>query len=68
MGRGYCVAVGSSGDKPRKPGHHLPPVGSPANQEYEFRERRREAFHGWPVWLVGAILVVALVGWLLITL
>lgn len=61
--------MGSRGGKPRKPEHqHLPPVGSPANQEYEFRQRRAEAFHGWPLWLVGAILVAGLLGWLLITL
>lgn len=61
--------MGSSGDKPRKPDHrHLPPVGSPENVEYEFHQRRKEAFGGWPAWLVGAILVLALFGWLIITL
>jgi hypothetical protein len=60
--------MGSSGGKPRKPNqHHLPKVGSPANVEYEFEQRRREAFKGWPAWLVGAILVLALAGWLIIS-
>ena len=61
--------MGSKGQKPRKPEqHHLPPVGSKANQEYEFRQRRKEAFGGWPIWLVGALLVIGLVGWLFVTL
>jgi hypothetical protein len=62
------VIVGSRGQKPRKPEHHhLPPVGSKANREYELRQKRKEAFGGWPIWLVGAILVLGLLGWLLIT-
>lgn len=62
-------AVGSRGQKPRKPEHHhpLPPVGSKANREYELRQKRKEAFGGWPVWLIAAILIVGLLGWLLIT-
>lgn len=61
--------VGSSGSKPRKKNqHHLPKVGTPENREYELHQKRKEAFGGWPVWLVGAILVAGLVGWLLITL
>ncbi len=60
--------MGSSGNKPRKPEqHHLPPVGSKENREYELRQKRKEAFGGWPMWLVGAILVLALLGWLYIT-
>jgi hypothetical protein len=42
-------------------------VGSKANREYELRQKRKEAFGGWPVWLVAAILIVGLLGWLLIT-
>ena len=62
--------MGSKGNKPRKPehSHHLPPVGSKENVEYEFRQRRKEAFGGWPLWIVGAILVLALLGWLFVTL
>lgn len=61
--------MGSKGGKPRKPNqHHLPHVGSKENRDYEFRQRRREAFGAWPMWLVGAILLVVLFGWLLITL
>lgn len=60
--------VGSKGSKPRKPNqHHLPPVGSPANKEYEFHQKQKEAFGGWPIWLVGAILILGLLGWLIIT-
>lgn len=60
--------MGSKGGKPRKPEqHHLPKVGSPENVEYEFRQRRKEAFGGWPIWLVGAILLLGLAGWLIIT-
>jgi hypothetical protein len=63
------TAVGSKGSKPRKPEqHHLPKVGSPENRAYEARQKRKEAFGGWPIWLVGAILLLGLVGWLLITL
>ncbi|MDQ2678352.1 MAG: hypothetical protein M3Y51_06370 [Actinomycetota bacterium] len=61
--------MGSKGQKPRKPEqHHLPPVGSKANREYEFEQRRKEVFGGWPIWLAGAILVLALIGWLFVTL
>lgn len=64
----YCRGVGSKGSKPRKPGqHHLPKVGSPENREYEAHQKKVEAFGGWPLWLVLAILVIGLVGWLLIT-
>ncbi len=69
IGAARVAPVGSKGGKPRKPEqHHLPPVGSKANREYELRQKRKEAFGGWPVWLVGAILLVGLLGWLLITL
>lgn len=61
--------VGSKGSKPRKSNqHHLPPVGSPANREYEYQQKQKEAFGGWPIWLVGAILVLGLLGWLILTL
>ena len=53
--------MGSKGSKPRKSNqHHLPPVGSPANREYEFDQKQKEAFGGWPIWLVGAILILGL--------
>lgn len=53
--------MGSSGSKPRKPVHHLPKVGSPENEAYELRERRREVFGRTPTILVAAfvLLVVA---------
>ncbi len=61
--------MGSKGGKPRKPEqHHLPPVGSKANREYEFRQHRAEVFGRWPMWLAGVLLVAGLIGWLLITL
>jgi hypothetical protein len=61
--------VGSKGGKPRKPNqHHLPPVGSKENLEYEYRQKRKEAFGGWPLWLVAAVLVVIFAGWLYVTL
>ncbi len=60
--------MGSSGSKPRKPEqHHLPKVGSKANEHYELEERRKEVFHGTPWIVVAVVLVVVLVGWLLIT-
>lgn len=66
---GRVPTVGSQGDKPRKPGqHHLPPVGSKANREYEFDQRKKEVFGGWPIWLAAGLLVLALIGWLFITL
>lgn len=61
--------VGSSGDKPRKPDqHHLPKVGSPENEEYEFAQKQREVFRGVPVAIGVAILAVILIGWLYVTL
>ena len=70
LGPGTVLHVGSSGDKPRKPehDHHLPPVDSPENMEYRLRQRRQEAFGGWPIWIVAALLVLVLVGWLVVTL
>jgi hypothetical protein len=59
--------MGSKGSKPRKEQHHLPPVGSKANREYEMRQKRVEAFGGWPIWLVGGILALALISWLVIS-
>lgn len=61
--------MGSSGSKPRKKDqHHLPKVGSAANHEYERRQRRAETFGKMPLAVVGALLVIVLLGWLLITL
>ncbi len=65
---GRVPSVGSKGQKPRKPNqHHLPPVGSKENLDYEFQQRRKEVFGGWPLWLAAGILVLALVGWLFVT-
>ncbi|MFM7063199.1 MAG: hypothetical protein ACKO04_06875 [Actinomycetes bacterium] len=61
--------MGSSGSKPRKKDqHHLPKVGSAANQQYERRQRRAETFGKVPLLVVGGLLVLVLLGWLLITL
>jgi hypothetical protein len=61
--------VGSSGSKPRKPEqHHLPKVGSKANEEYEIDERRKEVFHGAPWIVVGIFIVLLLIGFVIITL
>lgn len=61
--------MGSSGSKPRKPNqHHLPKVGSAANEHYEHEQRKKEVFGKVPLAVVGALLVVVLLGWLLITL
>lgn len=59
--------MGSSGSKPRKEQHHLPKVGSPANQAYEQRQRRREVFGSWPIVVIAAVIVLVLVAWLVIT-
>ena len=62
------TAVGSRGSKPRKPEqHHLPKVGSKANEEYELAERRREVFHGTPWIIVAVVLILLLIGWVVIT-
>ena len=61
-------AVGSSGQKPRKPEqHHLPKVGSKANVDYEIAQKRREVFHGWPWIVVAAVLVLVLLAFIAIT-
>jgi hypothetical protein len=61
-------AVGSSGQKPRKPGqHHLPKVGSKANVEYEISQKRKEVFHGWPWVVVALVLVIVLLAFIAIT-
>jgi hypothetical protein len=64
--------MGSSTSKPRK-GHkkpqHLPKVGSPANQRWEHETRQRQDLgSGVTAVIIGAILVVALIGVLIITL
>lgn len=60
--------MGSKGSKPRKEEHPLPPVGSKPNLEYEMRQKRIEAFGGWPIWLIGILLLAVLIGWLVVTL
>ena len=60
--------MGSKGSKPRKPHQHLPPVGSPADREWEHRTEQREVFGSWPVWIALGALVILLVAWLLVTL
>jgi cobalamin biosynthesis Mg chelatase CobN len=61
--------MGSSGSKPRKPNqHHLPTVGSAANERYEREQRKSEVFGKLPIAIIGALLVIVLLGWLLITL
>jgi hypothetical protein len=60
--------VGSKGSKPRKPEqHHLPKVGSKANEQYELEERRQEVFKGTPLIVVAVVLILVLIGWLIIT-
>jgi cobalamin biosynthesis Mg chelatase CobN len=64
--------VGSSGSKPRKKKQHqqqqhLPKVGSKANEDYEFQERRQEVFRGTPMIIVAIVLVLVLIGWVIIT-
>jgi hypothetical protein len=59
--------VGSAGSKPRKPQHHLPKVGSPANQAYELRERRKEVFGGLPTVLWAVLVVLLIVSFVVIT-
>jgi hypothetical protein len=64
--------MGSSKSKPRK-GHehpkHLPKVGSPANQEWEHEMHRKVVFGStMGYYVIGTILVVAVVGLLLLTL
>jgi uncharacterized iron-regulated membrane protein len=64
--------VGSSKSKPRK-GHknpkHLPKVGSPANQQWEHEMHRKVVFgSSVGMYIIGAILVLTLLGLLLLTL
>lgn len=60
--------MGSSGGKKRKPEqHHLPKVGSKANQAYEYRERRKEVFGGWPTFVVALLILVVVVGFVIVT-
>lgn len=61
--------MGSRGPKPRKPGrHHLPKVGSKANEEYELRERRREVFGSLPTVLIAVLVLVLVVAFVIVTL
>ncbi len=61
--------MGSSGQKPRKGKHqqHLPKVGSEANREYEFREKQKQYFYGWPIAIVVVILGIVFFAWIAIT-
>jgi len=64
--------MGTDHSKRRK-GHehpeHLPKVGSPANREWERKTRIRQTFGTGPrIAVTVAVLLIALVGWLLITL
>jgi hypothetical protein len=43
-------------------------VGSAANEQYEHEQRKAEVFGKLPIAIIGALLVVVLLGWLLITL
>lgn len=63
--------VGSSTSKPRK-GHekpkHLPKVGSPANQEWEHETHKAVQFgSGAKMAVIAVVLVIAMVGWLVLT-
>lgn len=60
--------MGSSGSKPRKPEqHHLPKVGSKANEDYELKERRKEVFGTVPMIIVAVFIVLLLIGFVIIT-
>jgi hypothetical protein len=63
--------MGSSSSKRRKDHehpHHLPKVGTPANRQWEQETRRRETFgSGARMVLIVVLLLVALLGWLLLT-
>lgn len=60
--------MGSSGGKPRKPEqHHLPKVGSKANEAYELKAKRKEAFGPLPIVVVAVLIVVVFVAWIAIT-
>jgi len=64
--------MGSSRSKPRK-GHekpkHLPKVGSPANQQWEHEMHRKVVFGSTAgMFFIGAILILAVFGLLLLTL
>ncbi|MBM3662591.1 MAG: hypothetical protein FJW94_06830 [Actinobacteria bacterium] len=60
--------MGSSGGKPRKPEqHHLPKVGSKANESYEVRQRRKEVFGPLPIAIVAVLIVVVFLAWIAIT-
>lgn len=65
--RSTVLAVGSKGGKPRKQEHKLPKVGSPENREYELKMKQKEAFGGWPIVIVLAILVIGFAAWIAIT-
>lgn len=63
--------MGSNRSKPRK-GHekpqHLPKVGTPENLEWRHKGEVRDAFGPpWLGWVIGIVLVAALVGWLVLT-
>ena len=63
--------MGSNKSKPRK-GHekpkHLPKVGTPENLEWRHQGEMRDAFGPpWLGWVIGIVLIGALVGWLFLT-
>ena len=62
------VGMGSKGSKPAEAAPAPPPVGSPADREWEHRTEQREVFGSWPVWIALGALVILLVAWLLVTL
>lgn len=65
--------------KPRKPQHHLPKVGTPANNAYRTKESRRDVVDfgvnrgrgGAATWVIAAIviflLVVGVIGFIALT-
>jgi hypothetical protein len=55
--------MGSSGSKPRKPVHHLPKVGTPANESYERHERKKYLGGSW-MWVVGVGLLLIMISWI----
>ncbi|MFM7067882.1 MAG: hypothetical protein ACKOYM_00330 [Actinomycetes bacterium] len=59
--------MGSSGGKPRKQRHHLPKVGSPANEAYERDRRRSELFGPLPLVMVAVLIVIVFAAWLVLT-
>jgi hypothetical protein len=60
--------MGSSGGKPRKPEqHHLPKVGTKANEAYEAKARRKEVFGPLPIVIIAVLIGIVFLGWIFIT-